>query len=356
MAANQCNKLLKASRDSSNKNVQHLLAVIKPDGSISFSGSDNILHAIITNAEVYTNLQNTINANRQMEGTPVSHLEVVTYPYLPCSPYSKSFKGSAMIRKALDSVVTTAGYGKYGKKLGQGEPPRGWPDEIRWEGYAGASASRLTNVQMKQVIISMYEAVGIDPATHVKPDDREPEPETEDEGEHGGEHVDLGEDGQAEEVDAQKDIPDERNPGLEQIVFVHDENYNEEEIFDIVQGEEMDEVDIYVNDKDEDKGPVVPMTQFETNQDENPAEEEIQDDVGYEADRDEHNYSTNIEQISGDRLEENISSLMYLAGELAKHDENVKEVDRSDDNDDSAKKKKRYIWIDLEYSEIFLYE
>ena len=33
---------------------------------------------------------------------------------------------------------------------------------------------------------------------------------------------------------------------------------------------------------------------------------------------------------------------MYLAGELTKHDESVKEVDNSDENyDDSAKKKRK---------------
>ena len=41
------------------------------------------------------------------------------------------------------------------------------------------------------------------------------------------------------------------------------------------------------------------------------------------------------------RLEGNVTNLMYLAGELAKHDESVKEVDNSDENyDDSAKKKR----------------
>ena len=131
MAANQCKKLLKASKDSSNKIVQHLPAVIKPDGSIAFSGSDNILRAIVNHAEVYSNLQTTINANRQEEGIPVSHLEVVTYPYLPCSPYSDSFKGSAMIRKALDSLVTTAGYGKYGHKHRAGRATKGLATEYQ---------------------------------------------------------------------------------------------------------------------------------------------------------------------------------------------------------------------------------
>ena len=39
---------------------------------------------------------------------------------------------------------------------------------------AGASASELTNIQTKQIIISMYETVNIKDAMQVKPNDREP--------------------------------------------------------------------------------------------------------------------------------------------------------------------------------------
>ena len=332
---------MKASKDSSNKNVQHLLAVIKPDGSIAFSGSDNILRAIVNNDEVYSNLQTSINTNRQKEGIPVSHLEVVTYPYLPCSPYSDSFRGSAMIRKALYSLVTTAGYGKYGHKLGEGEPPRGWPQNVKWEGYKGASGSRLTNIQMKEIIISMYLAVSIDPETHVKPNDTEQVANGE--GEHDEEQLNLEEEGHLGEIDAEQIIPNERNHGEEQIVY--DENYNQEEMFEyeIVQDGHIEEVEGFANDEDEDIGLAVPMAQVESNQDKNPEEEEIQKDVGYEVgDVDEHNYYTNTEQITGDRLEENVTNLMYLAGELA-HAESVKEVDNSDENDDDSAKKKRYI-------------
>ena len=186
----------------------------------------------------------------------------------------------------------------------------------------------------------MYLAVSIDPETHVKPDDREQVDNGE--GEHDEEEGHVG------EMDAEQIIPDERNHGEEQIVFVHDENYNQLEIFEyeIVQDEHIEEVDSFVNDKDEDTGLAVPMTQVESNQDKNPEEEEdIPKDVGYEDERDvdEHNYSTNTEQITGDRLEENVTNLMYLAGELAKHDESVKEVDNSNENYDDSDKKKRYI-------------
>ena len=143
----------------------------------------------------------------------------------------------------------------------------------------------------------MYLAVSIDPETHVKPDNREQVDNGE--GEHDEEEGHVG------EMDAEQIIPDERNHGEEQIVFVHDENYNQEEIFEyeIVQDEHIEEVDSFVNDKDEDIGLAVPMTQVESNQDKNPEEEEdIPKDVGYEDERDvdEHNYSTNMEQITGD--------------------------------------------------------
>ena len=114
--------------------------------------------------------------------------------------------------------------------------------------------------------------------------------------------------------------------------------------YEIVQDGHIEEVEGFANDEDEDIGLALPMAQLESNQDKNPEEEEeIQKDVGYEVgDVDEHNYYTNTEQITGDRLEDNVTNLMYLAGELA-HAESVKEVDNSDENYDDSAKKKRYI-------------
>ena len=126
----------------------------------------------------------------------------------------------------------------------------------------------------------------------------------------------------------------------------YDENYNQEEMFEyeIVQDGHIEEVEGFANDEDEDIGLAVPMAQVESNQDKNPEEEEeIQKDVGYEVgDVDEH-YSTNTEQITGDRLELNTTNLLYLVGELVEHDKSVKEVDNYDENYDDSAKKKRYI-------------
>ena len=137
MSANaSCHKLIKASTDASLKGVQHILAIMKPNGTYAMSGSDNMVQAILNNPQLYAALQDTITANTQAEEivVPLNPLQVINYPYLPCAPGSKGWKGSAKIRKVLDSMVTTAGYGRYGKKLGQGLAPIGWPNDIPWVG------------------------------------------------------------------------------------------------------------------------------------------------------------------------------------------------------------------------------
>ena len=171
MSANaSCHKLIKASTEASQKGVQHILAIMKPDGTYAMSGSDNMVHAILNNPELYTALRNTISANTLEEGI-IFPLNVINYPLLPCAPGSKGWKGSARIRKVLDSMVTCAGYGKYGKKLGQGLAPIGWPNDVPWVGYKGAANSGLTIPKMTKIIVSLLEAAQLDPARHVMADD-----------------------------------------------------------------------------------------------------------------------------------------------------------------------------------------
>ena len=91
---NASKKVLKASGNASARNVQHILVVLKPDGTLALSGSDNIVHAIIADVELYNKFQTIVNSSRRQEGSKVDHVEVLTYPMLPCSPYSSKFKGS----------------------------------------------------------------------------------------------------------------------------------------------------------------------------------------------------------------------------------------------------------------------
>jgi len=100
--------------------------------------------------------------------------DMMPYDLLPCSPYSNDWRalGSSMVRGVLTKMLGTAGYGRCGKiaKLGVGSPPAGWPgDVISWPGFKGSTRSRLTFPQITEIIISMLEAAGLDPETHVLP-------------------------------------------------------------------------------------------------------------------------------------------------------------------------------------------
>ena len=174
MSNKECQKLIKASDEAVGKNVQHILVVLKSDRSIAISGSNNTVQAVLQNANLYASLQDTITNSIQENGQRLEPCKVYSYSPLPFSPYSPEWKGSGMMRKVLDDMVTTAGYGKYGSKLGQGTPPLGWPvDSVPWEGYTGAGRPNantnkcLSNQQMTQTIISMLQAAQLDPATHV---------------------------------------------------------------------------------------------------------------------------------------------------------------------------------------------
>ena len=80
-----------------------------------------------------------------------------------------------MVRKVLRGMLYTAGFGKSGrvKKLGVGDPPLGWPVEIRWQDFSGSTSSKLTIPEVTNIIISMLQAAGHDPATYVIPPEEE---------------------------------------------------------------------------------------------------------------------------------------------------------------------------------------
>ena len=54
---------------------------------------------------------------------------------------------------------------------GVGAAPIGWPATIPSDGFVGTTRSKLSSLQITEIIISMLTAVGIDPATYVATDD-----------------------------------------------------------------------------------------------------------------------------------------------------------------------------------------
>ena len=68
---------------------------------------------------------------------------LITYPKLPCSPYSPAWKGSAMIRGVLTKMLAMAM-------------------------VVVAPRRCLGGGQVTEIIVSLLVAAGIDPVTHVR--------------------------------------------------------------------------------------------------------------------------------------------------------------------------------------------
>ena len=104
-------KLLKASTEASEKGgVQHVLAIVKADGSLDMSGSDTIVSAILNNVSFYQNLKDILTTSRQNTGNILpSHM--LSFPLLPCYPYADEWKSSKMMLQGMGSMGTRLGRG-----------------------------------------------------------------------------------------------------------------------------------------------------------------------------------------------------------------------------------------------------
>ena len=56
MNNNYDQKIVKASKEASEKGVKHFLMVVKADGNIECSGSEGIVQGVIDNAELFSSL------------------------------------------------------------------------------------------------------------------------------------------------------------------------------------------------------------------------------------------------------------------------------------------------------------
>ena len=61
-----------------------------------------------------------------------------------------------------------ASYGNHGSKYGQGEPPSVWSEDIDWRGFEGATQSTLRLAEIARIIVSLLEAVGLDPNMYIE--------------------------------------------------------------------------------------------------------------------------------------------------------------------------------------------
>ena len=168
-------KLFRASKAASAKQIQHVMLTVSPNGKVHVSGADNLVTTLLDNVELFSTLETSLQDNYLTEGEVV-HGDTyrLDYPLLPFPANSPLFKGSGKLRGILRKMMEIAGYGgKSGKvsKFGVGEPPLGWPEQIRWEKFKGSTSSGLTTPDVIMIITGMLRAAGKDPNTHVIPPD-----------------------------------------------------------------------------------------------------------------------------------------------------------------------------------------
>ena len=73
-----------------------------------------------------------------------------------------------MIRGVLTKMLARIGYSGTKKVLRVGTSPFGWPDQIIPRAdYKGATKSHLSSGHVKEIIVSLLVAAGMDPVTHV---------------------------------------------------------------------------------------------------------------------------------------------------------------------------------------------
>ena len=167
------NKLIKASTIAAEHGVEHLLIIKHPNGTVKLNGTGSLMGNMFENEALFNHIKTGIlNCNG-----PVVPTTVISYPLLPCSPLSEEWyaKGATKrIRGSLQGMITCAGLGKYGRKLGDGPPPEGWPlQDVPWVTFKGVGNSGLSNQAMTKIIVGLLQAANIDPTTHVM----EPQPD-----------------------------------------------------------------------------------------------------------------------------------------------------------------------------------
>ena len=156
--------LVRASDAVANSNLNHLVISLSVDGLLQFNGSSKIVKAFNNDMGLKYCLKKKFLENVHPEEEDKAAGTIV-FPLLPCSPSSPDWKklGIDQLRSILIKMIQVSG-----KKLKEGEPPKGWPAHvIEWAEYAGASRSCLKKPGISTIILSMLEGAGIDPENYL---------------------------------------------------------------------------------------------------------------------------------------------------------------------------------------------
>ena len=144
---------MKASNKASDKQVQYLVLTVSSEGKICASGTHNLSTALINDANLFEQLSSSMRANYSQ--VHVFHANTHQLNY-----FTIFIRMEVHPRKNVEDF----GYGHHGSKYGQGEPPKGWPEDIDWRGFEGATPL----AEITSIMVSLLEAVGLDPNTHIE--------------------------------------------------------------------------------------------------------------------------------------------------------------------------------------------
>jgi hypothetical protein len=166
-------KLLKASEAASHTDTQHVVLSVYAEGRVHASGTDDLVTGLIGDEELFSKVKTCIRSKVTEQPVGYATTHELAYAPLPCSPFSADWKeqGNGIIRGVLSAMLVTAGYGrgKGDRKLGVGPAPVGWPTGIDWAEFKGSTRSGLKVAAVTDIIVSMFQAAGLSPETHVKP-------------------------------------------------------------------------------------------------------------------------------------------------------------------------------------------
>ena len=175
-------KLVKASDIAVTNEVQHLVLMVADDGRLCVNGSSNFMKAFYENRHVSSAVEKVLKSSfiekkkeeeNNNEAEKIVAEGVVSYPLLPCSPFSDEWNKLSLTetRKVLTGMINSAGIIRSGKRrsLGVNTAPCGRPEDVvSWSQFKGASRSKLSKPQVKAIILKLFEAANVNPATHVK--------------------------------------------------------------------------------------------------------------------------------------------------------------------------------------------
>ena len=159
--------LFKSSGKASENQVQHIVFTLNAaDGKVLAAGSHNMIATFVGSPELFDLVQTAMRNSYTQEPIIHANTHQLNYPLLPCPPTSIKWNGE--VYGVLTKMLVTAGYGRHAMKLGEGRPPLGWPEDIDWTKFVGATRSKLGHESITRIVIAMLVAAGYDPNIHIE--------------------------------------------------------------------------------------------------------------------------------------------------------------------------------------------